>query len=364
MRTFDDEMQCAVQLRIWLYVTVIGALDTVESTKSTISIDLRSFTLRTTNNSFLYQDSTKNALISRCRKGSASSFFVQRFWRVPVLTLQWQPLSWLAKLRIRAARPWHTSPTSEMWCQNFSLRQIKKLASDLPLAIVLGMAAWPREAIGMYPKDAEVNCVCMCIFLAFWFGDHEIEKSWEECLVCQEMYLHHRWIMKHAFVKSHLSTLQWVPCGFWVLVSGPPPRLLHLSNLLLLLPRLPQTWWMVSLYIGPIHLEAQDPLGEYWWMAWTLWRLRLVVLSHIRLMSSVKPSWDWSYLHGMSVLIVLILDIMIGQCMCLKFVPLPTLSQPPASNWPLHMVSSWFTRSHRNHPTQPSHNKGFLVSGQ
>lgn len=98
-----------------------------------------------------------------------------------------------------------------------------------------------------------------------------------------------------------------------------------------------------------------------WWMAWTLWRLRLVVLSHIRLISSVKPSWDWSYLHGMSVLI---LDIMIGQCMCLKFVPLPTLSQPPASNWPLRMVSSWFTRSHRNHPSQPSHNKGFLVSGQ
>ncbi len=48
-------------------------------------------------------------------------------------------------------------------------------------------------------------------------------------------------------------------------------------------------------FVHLIHFEAKDPLGEYWWMAWTLWRLRLVVLSHIRLMSSVKPIWDWSY---------------------------------------------------------------------
>lgn len=69
MRTFDDEMQCAVQLRIGLYVTVIGALDTVESTKSTTSIGLRSFTLRTTNNSFLYQDSTKKRLNQWMQEG-------------------------------------------------------------------------------------------------------------------------------------------------------------------------------------------------------------------------------------------------------------------------------------------------------
>ena len=258
--------------------TVIGALDTVESTKSTISIDLRSFTLRTTNNSFLYQDSTKNALISRCRKGSASSFFVQRFWRVPVLTLQWQPLSWLAKLRIRAARPWHTSPTSEMWCQNFSLRQIKKLASDLPLAIVLGMAAWPREAIGMYPKMRR-SIVFVCAY--FWPSDLEITRSrnLEKNALCVKKCIY---IIDESW--STLSSSLTFPPSNESPVAFGCSCLVHLQDFFIcqifcfFCQGCPQTWWMVSLYIGPNPFRG--PRSTWW----------ILVKWH-----GLCEDWDWSY---------------------------------------------------------------------